>query len=148
MKNILYHIAFFTIVFGGQECYGQKPCNYIFEVAIEDSGIFDKESILMDSLKKDIQIIFEQKLNDTIYVFTDNKLIENKKVTTHKFLGASMDAIFIDYSKSKKVPKISIIISGKDCIAFYPQIGKRIAYINFIKGAWSVELSNVVREYR
>ena len=81
-------------------------------------------------------------------MFADNKLIEHKKVITHQFLGASMEAIFIDYSKNKKIPKISIIISGKDCIAFYPQIGKKMAYINFIKDAWSVELSNVVREYR
>lgn len=149
MKCITFVIP---LVIAFQACVAQKmipPCKDTFEVDIDNSSLYEDASLIKDSMFKKLVIVFEQSFNDSIYILCGTKIIEQKKIETDRMLGVSRDMITIDYSKYKKRPKISIILRNKnECISFFPMRGKRMAYINHINGAWSVELSNIIREYR
>lgn len=128
---------------------GVKQCKDTIQTDEYFDNSVDDDLIIKDSLQKKIKIIFEQDFNDKISVLTNNKIVFAKKIKTNRSLGVCLEMITIDYSKFIHLPKISIIQSNnKDCISFYPKLGKRIAYINYSKGSWSVELSNIIREYK
>lgn len=128
--------------------YKTTPCRDTFEVDIYYSGQFDENFLINDSLVKTIEIVFEQDFNDSVLILCGSKIIQQKWIVTKRPLGVSPDIIKVDYRKMAN-PLISIILKQQnDCISFKPIRGKRMAYINRINGAWSVELSNIIREYR
>lgn len=147
-----YIVIAIILIMTFQSCAAQnimKPCKDTFEVDVENSGLYEGASLMKDSMLKKIDIVFEQNFNDSISIFCGNKITSQKKIETNRRLGVSTEIITIDYSDYKETPKVSIILKNKnDCISFYPIRGKRMAYVNRINGAWSVELSNVIREYR
>lgn len=152
MIKMKYSAVLFVCFLIWQSCVSQtvKPCKDTMEVDIENSSLFEKESIIQDSTPSKIKIIFEQNFNDSICILCDHDVIKANRFKTTRGLGVCTDVVKIDYSKYKEIPRISIIIVGdsSDCISFYPRKGKQIAYINHVSNAWSIELSNVIREYR
>ena len=126
-----------------------KPCADTIEVDIEISGFFDQKLLVKDSMIQQIQIIFERSFNDSVYIFCDQQLQNIKRIKTNETMGVNPEIVTIDYLKLKKIPKISVVLKNENkCISFYPIKGKQIAYINHINNGWSVELSNIMREYR
>lgn len=126
-----------------------KPCNNIFEVTVLRDEVYEGDVLIADSLRSQLKIIFEQSFDDSVYVFIDNSFFQVSSIITNKLLGVSPQFITIDYSAYKKLPKLSfVLVKGKECISFYPRKGKQMAYINYLDGAWSIELSNIMREYR
>jgi hypothetical protein len=149
MKRALIFILFFisTNLLIAQK--STKACVDTIEADISHDSIGDDDHVVKDSSKKELRLVFEQNFNDKTTILLNDSLFTTSIFKTEKNLGVCLNIISIDYSAFKKIPKISIILSSKDeCISFYPRIGERIAYINHIEGAWSIELSNVLRDYR
>ena len=149
MKYIIFQ---FLLAIAFQACIAQNkttPCKDTFEVDIDNTGLYENASLIKVSMQKKLEIVFEMDFNDSIYIYCGTKIIQHKKIETNKPLGVSRETVKIDYSNYKDTPRISIFLKKKnDCISFFPKRGKRMAYINHINGAWSVELSNIIREYR
>jgi hypothetical protein len=131
----------------GQE--NVKPCKDTLQVdEYYDNSISD-DFILKDSLQKKIKIVFELNFDDKVWIFANNKMFFTGNIKTVRNLGVSLEMVDIDYSKFLQTPRISIIVGNpSNCVSFFPRLGKRIAYVNFLQGAWSIELSNIIREYR
>jgi hypothetical protein len=126
-----------------------KRCVDSIAINISYARLGSDEDVVQDSLQKEVKLVFEQDFNDTIAILLNDSLFTTGVFKTKNNLGVSLNIISIDYSKFEKVPRISIVlISKNDCESFYPRVGKRLAYINRIEGAWSIALSNALREYK
>jgi hypothetical protein len=126
-----------------------KPCKATFDVTVLRDDVYEGDILIKDSLRAQMKIIFEQDFDDSIYVFVDDVFFQVNHIETDRLLGVSPQFVTIDYSTYKKLPKLSFVLKkGEECISFYPRRGKQMAYINCLNGAWSVELSNIMREYR
>jgi hypothetical protein len=146
MKEILFYLLFLISTKSMLAQNGQIACRGAVNVSIDSS---DRNHFLSDSSKRELELVFEQDFNDKISIFLDDKCIITDTFKTIRNLGLCLNKNSIDYSKFKEIPKISIVLNSKNnCISFYPRPNKRIAYINCIKGGWSVELSNDLRDYR
>lgn len=149
MKS-LWTIAFYFVFVNFSD--GQKRikiCENHLKVNIDYSKPGEIENSIKDTLLSKIDLIFEQRFNDSILVLVNNKVIVEKKIVTEEFLGVSKEYFSINYSKYSRPPEISIVLAkANDCISFHPIKGKRIAYISHIGAGWSVELSNIIREYK
>lgn len=152
MKIILSLNILFIISISHQGLYAQKKgCLFVIKPDIEKVvSKEDKENLLTDTLSQKIELIFEQTFDDNVTIMLNDKIIGTKRMKTLRFLGVCDSTFNIDYSAYKTLPKISIILNhNTDCVSFYPVRGKQIAYIGHIlRKAWSVELSNIVREYK
>jgi hypothetical protein len=130
-------------------CAQIKPCTYVIDAEIDNSTT-DTENLLKDTLLKKINLIFEQTFDDSAVIMIDKKVLYQTRIKTRKFLGVSDSSFSINYSQYAKPPKISIYLTDKKaCVSFYPKEGKQLAYINYhFQAGWSIELSNLTREYR
>jgi hypothetical protein len=149
MKKILIFLSFFVSTKFLIAQRGIKACRDTIAVNIGYSSLADEDHLVNDSSQRELKIVFEQDFNDKISIFLDDRCLVTDTFKTNRNLGVCLNTISIDYSKFIKMPKISVILNSKNnCVSFYPRLGKRIAYINCIEGAWSIELSNVLRDYR
>ncbi len=148
MKTVL----FFLFVISTNFLMAQKkvrPCSDTIGVKISHDSLVDDANIIKGISKKELRLVFEQEFNDSLLILFNDSVFTTGFLKTEKNLGVCLNFISIDYSRFRKVPKISIFLSSKrDCISFYPRIGERIAYINNVEGGWSIELSNFLRDYR
>ena len=144
--NLIVICLFFT----AYSCAQTKLCKNYIEADIDNLMTpFDKDNLLTDTLSKKIALIFEQTFDDSVVIKVDTRILYKAKLKTRKFLGVCDSSFNVDYSGYAKPPKISVFLPGrKECISFYPKHGKQLAYINLIQKGWSIELSNLVREYR
>jgi hypothetical protein len=117
-------LFFFCILFTAFACVNDKktgPCTVIIPPDIENSGLFDKNSLIKDSIALKLFIIFEQHFDDSVYIFSDNKLEQIKYIKTINNLGVCPDVVKIDYSNLDTIPKISLVMKRvNECISFYP----------------------------
>lgn len=126
-----------------------KPCKDTFDVTVLRDVVYEGDVLIQDSLRSQLKIVFEQDFNDSIYIFVGDILLQVNHIVTDRLLGVSPQFVTIDYSMHEKMPKVSFVLkNGKECVSFYPKRGKQMAYVNFLNRAWSVELSNIMREYR
>jgi len=147
------YLSLIIVVIGLNNCKVQKmplDCKNLIAPSLESSSLFPQNEIVRDTMSKKIKLIFEQKFDDSMSVFVNEKLVNKTKVFTNASLGVSTNFISLDYGIYTSMPKITLVLSNKKatCVSFYPVLGKRIAYINFIKELWDIEMSNVIREYR
>ena len=145
-------VLFFLFVISANLLMAQKrmkPCVDTIAVNISYDSQVNEDNVVKDSSKKELRLVFEQDFNDSLLILLDDSLFTTGFFKTQRNLGVCLNDISIDYSTYREVPKISIMLSSeRDCISFYPRKGKRIAYINYIQGGWSIELSNILRDYR
>ncbi|HEY8387905.1 MAG TPA: hypothetical protein VIK74_04840 [Parasegetibacter sp.] len=126
-----------------------RPCKDTFDVTVLKDVVYEGDVLIQDSLRAQLKIAFEQDFNDSVYVFVGDILIQVNHIVTDRLLGVSPQFITIDYSMYEKMPKVSFVLKrAKECVSFYPKRGKQMAYVNYLNGAWSIELSNIMREYR
>jgi hypothetical protein len=146
MKKILLCVLFLVSIKTSICQNGIKSCKDTITVSVElDKGT----PVHMDSTKRKIEMVFEQDFNDKISIYLDNIYFKTDSFKTIRNLGVCLNSISIDYSKFKKIPKISVVLDSRNnCVTFYPRIDKKLAYINCIKGGWSVELSNILKDYK
>lgn len=126
-----------------------KACTHEIQVEVDNASPVDKDDLIDDSTKKELKLIFEQYFDGKVCILLNDVPFITDSLITIKNIGVCAKTISIDYSKYQQLPKISIyLVSSNDCISFYPKIGKRNAYINHLRTAWSIEVSNVIRNYR
>lgn len=149
MKTVLVCFCIFFSINKSNAQVGIKTCKDTIEANVLLYHPSEPSNLIKDSLVKIVRLVFEQKFDDTISIFVDDSLLNTGYFKTMKNLGVCANTVSIDFSASQKIPKISIVLhSSIDCISFYPRIDKRIAYITRIDRAWSVDLSNVIRDYK
>jgi hypothetical protein len=125
------------------------PCNNLYPTSILPDNLYEGDDLISDTIQRRLWIIFEQDFNDSISVLVDSKLYKTERIVTDRVIGVCKSSVQINYSGYKRDPLISILFLERNkCISFYPVYGKRMAYINSVEDAWSIELSNIIREYR
>lgn len=129
--------------------YGQTPCERTINPSIDNYLSMEEDRYrLSDTLSQKVDLVFEQSFDDTVVIMVDSCVKYKSVIKTKKFVGVCDSSFLIDYSRYNNIPLVSIYLINKNvCISFRPRKGQRIAYINYLCGAWSIELSNVVRGY-
>jgi hypothetical protein len=125
------------------------PCKNNITPEIYYDNSVDAEFITGDTLQKNLKIVLKREFDSKVWILINDDVIFSDTIKTNTILGVSRKTVSLDYTKYKHMPVISIIAnSSRDCICFYPIVGKRIAYVNDLNGGWSLEVSNAIRNYK
>jgi len=150
IPTILYLLCICCFI-SRSSLYGQQhtvKCKTSVKPGIENHGLVEEDEYLyIDSIKPELRIIFERTFNDTVCIYLNGAFVRKQFIQTNRMTGISRAMIKLDLSEYKETPEISLFM-GKYCARFLPVSGKRIAYINFYKEKWAIELSNVLRAYK
>jgi len=143
-------IIIIYILFGYGNVFSQnRNCNKLVIPTIESNrDNEDGELYFSDSLIRKIRIIFERDFDDSVTIYLNQTLVFDSIIKTSPSIGASKRFIDINYSKYDQLPKISVLLRRGNCVYFYPVVGKRVLYVNYSKGFWNLEYSNIQRQYR
>ena len=101
-----------------------------------------------DTLKKVLDLAFEQAFDDSVYIKVNDSIVYKKRIKTDPKLSVVKDDFIIDYSVYKDIPSISIfLVEKKKFIRFKPALGYRHVYLSRLQESWELNFSNYPRFY-
>lgn len=108
--------------------------------------VYDQK--IKDTLRKSLEIVFEQNFDDSIYIKVNDQVVYETRIKTHPKFSVVKSDFEIDYSNYQYLPTISIIlVEKKKGIEFKLLPGYRVVYINRILNIWELNFSNYPRNY-
>lgn len=129
------------------KCYSERLIQGVWAPL----DLSDGKLKVLDTLKREVQLVFELKFDDSICIVMNSAKLYEKRIKTSRAVSVVEDEFIVDYSGSDTIPFVQIVlVDKKKCIQFRPLLGYRFVYIvrDEKEGVWGFQYSNYYRDYR